>query len=79
MLARFWKTSANSPPAGDHAALWELKLHGITARAKIQEDAINDWKRLAVQQRAPEEDIEDDGFVTVHLTHQPLAFGGRGS
>lgn len=68
-----------TPPSGDRSHQWELQLHGITASGANEEEAIANWKRLALKQHPPEEDIEDDGFITVHPTREQLAYGGRWS
>lgn len=53
------------PPAGDRSHLWEIELHGISAEGETDEAAMANWKRLARQIYLPD-DIEDDGFITIH-------------
>ncbi|MBT2130095.1 hypothetical protein [Aliiroseovarius lamellibrachiae] len=53
------------PPSGDRSHRWELDLHAITADGATEEEAIANWKRLAGK-LCQIEDIEDDGFITVH-------------
>lgn len=54
-----------TPPAGDLSHRWELDLHGISADGATEEEAIANWKRQA-DRLYPEQDTEDDGFITVH-------------
>ena len=62
------------PPTGDLSHLWELELHGCTANGSTEEEAIANWKRL-ISKSAQGEDIENDGFITVHPTKQQFAGG----
>jgi hypothetical protein len=52
-------------PKHDQSHLWELSLHGINATGANEEEAIANWKRLAIK-AMPDDQMEDDGFVTVH-------------
>ncbi|WP_206778545.1 hypothetical protein [Phaeobacter sp. S60] len=52
-------------PSGDRTHRWELDLHGVCADGASAEEAMANWKRLA-SQHFPAQDIEDDGFITVH-------------
>lgn len=61
-------------PKHNQSHLWELHLHGINATGATEEEAIANWKRLACKS-FPTEEIEDDGFITVHPPLNALAGG----
>ncbi len=61
-------------PSVDRSHLWELDLHGIFATGATEEEAIGNWKRLATT-AMPDDQLEDDGFITVHPPQNAFAGG----
>jgi len=45
--------------------LWKLRLHGISAHGATEQEAIDNWRREA-RLACPQDEAEDDGFITIH-------------